>query len=36
MMAEVTAQQGNSFWRAVRALLMCVARGFYSRLRFGL
>ena len=23
MMAEVTAQQGNAFWRAVRALLMC-------------
>ena len=24
MMAEVTAQQGNAFWRAVRALLMCL------------
>jgi len=23
MMAEVTAQQGNAFWRAVRALCMC-------------
>ena len=23
MMAEVTAQQGNAFWRAVRALLLC-------------
>ena len=24
MMAEVTAQQGNAFWRAVRALLLCL------------
>ena len=24
MMAEVTARQGNAFWRAVRALLMCL------------
>jgi hypothetical protein len=24
MMAEVTAQQGNAFWRAVRALCLCV------------
>ena len=24
MMAEVTAQQGNAFWRAVRALFMCL------------
>ena len=28
MMAEVTAQQGNSFWRAVRALLMCLLGAF--------
>jgi len=24
MMAEVAAQQGNAFWRAIRALLMCL------------
>jgi len=24
MMAEVTAQQGNAFWRAMRALIMCL------------
>jgi len=24
MMAEVTAQQGHAFWRAVRAILMCL------------
>ena len=28
MMAEVTARQGNAFWRAVRALLMCLLGAF--------